>query len=108
GFLKLIKGAKEILYKNILIKACVRELEEQLAVITKRKLCKRKQIQHSGILEYGLAASRVAAEACVSTVQRCRNYSKTGHNAQTCQEGAETSSKSNASTQYARLLFNSK
>ncbi|KAF1922940.1 uncharacterized protein M421DRAFT_76577, partial [Didymella exigua CBS 183.55] len=31
--------------------------------ITKRKSRKRKQIQHSGTLEYGLAALRVAAEA---------------------------------------------
>ncbi|KAF1922327.1 uncharacterized protein M421DRAFT_78783 [Didymella exigua CBS 183.55] len=52
-----------MLHKNVLIKACVRELEEQLVVITKRKSRKRKQIQHSGTLEYGLAALWVAAEA---------------------------------------------
>ena len=44
GFLKLIKGAKEMLHKNVLIKARVQELKEQLAVITKRKSRKRKQI----------------------------------------------------------------
>ncbi|KAF1922229.1 uncharacterized protein M421DRAFT_79111, partial [Didymella exigua CBS 183.55] len=91
---KLVKGAKEMLHKNVLIKARMRELEEQLAVITKRKSRKRKQIQHGGTLEYGPAASRVAAEACTqggggqlgaqSTVRRCGNCSKTGHNAQTC------------------------
>ncbi|KAF1930301.1 uncharacterized protein M421DRAFT_45525, partial [Didymella exigua CBS 183.55] len=93
GFLKLVKGAEEMLHKNVLIKARVQELEEQLAVITKRKSRKRKQIQHGGTLEYGPAASRVAAEASQSTVRRCGNCSKTGHNARMCQEGAETSSK---------------
>ncbi|KAF1928157.1 uncharacterized protein M421DRAFT_64397 [Didymella exigua CBS 183.55] len=44
-----------MLHKNILIKARVQELKEQLAVITKRKLRKRKQIQHGGTLEYGPA-----------------------------------------------------
>jgi hypothetical protein len=33
-----------MLYKNVLIKACVQELKEQLAEITKRKGHKRKQI----------------------------------------------------------------
>ncbi|KAF1926690.1 uncharacterized protein M421DRAFT_67287 [Didymella exigua CBS 183.55] len=41
----------------------MQELEEQLAVITKRKSRKRKQIQHSGTLKYGPAASWVAAKA---------------------------------------------
>jgi hypothetical protein len=37
-----------------------------LAVMTKRKSRKRKQIQRGGTLEYGLAASQVAAEASVA------------------------------------------
>jgi hypothetical protein len=37
GFSKLVKGAEEILHKNVLIKARVQELEEQLAEVTKRK-----------------------------------------------------------------------
>ena len=36
SFLKLIKGAEEMLHENVLIKARVRELEEQLAEVTKR------------------------------------------------------------------------
>jgi hypothetical protein len=44
GFLKLIKGAKEMLHKNVLIKARVRELKEQLAAVTKRQGRKRKRI----------------------------------------------------------------
>ncbi|KAJ8112951.1 hypothetical protein OPT61_g4814 [Boeremia exigua] len=125
GFLKLVKGAEEMLHENVLIKARVRELEEQLAVITKRKSQKRKQIQHGGTLEYGPAALQVAAEASVAaqpskktrgagsaeggqlTVQRCGNCGKTGHNARTCQEGAEASSELDASTEYAGLLFDS-
>ena len=125
GFSKLVKGAEEMLHENVLIKARVRELEEQLAVMTKRKSRKRKQIQRGGTLEYGLAASQVAAEASVaaqpskktrgrggqegaqSSVRRCGNCGKTGHNARTCQEGAETSSESDVSTQYAGSLFES-
>jgi hypothetical protein len=37
GFSKLVKGAKEMLHENVLIKARVRELKEQLAEVTKRK-----------------------------------------------------------------------
>ena len=125
GFSKLVKGAEEMLHENVLIKARVRELEEQLAVMTKRKSRKRKQIQHGGTLEYGPAALQVAAKASVAaqpskktrgaggagggqpTVRRCGNCGKTGHNARTCQEGAEASSESDASTEYAGSLFNS-
>ncbi|KAF1922770.1 uncharacterized protein M421DRAFT_77106, partial [Didymella exigua CBS 183.55] len=100
---KLIKGAKEMLHKNVLIKACVQELKEQLAVITKRKSRKRKQIQHSGTLEYGPGASWVAAEACADqqiaheerqggarsglsqrAQRRCTRCKETGHNSRTC------------------------
>ncbi|PVH90174.1 hypothetical protein DM02DRAFT_474727, partial [Periconia macrospinosa] len=102
GFSNLVNGAEEMLHENVLIKARVRELEEQLAVMTKRKLRKRKQIQHGDTLEYGPTASRVAAGASVaahpskksrgvggrgaqSNLQRCGNCGKTGHNARTCQ-----------------------
>jgi hypothetical protein len=33
-----------MLHKNIIIKAYIQELKEQLAEITKRKSCKQKQI----------------------------------------------------------------
>ena len=49
-----------MLHENVLIKARVQELEEQLAEITKRKTCKRKQIQHRGTIEYSTAALLVA------------------------------------------------
>ena len=55
-----------MLHKNVLIKAYVQELKEQLVVITKRKLRKRKQIQHGSTLKYSLAASQVAAKASVA------------------------------------------
>jgi hypothetical protein len=63
-----------MLYKNILIKAYVQELEEQLAEITKRKGRKRKQIQHSRTIEYGAAVLSVAksATAACTVLKRAR------------------------------------
>jgi hypothetical protein len=76
----------------------------KLAVVTRRKSRKRKQIQQGGTIEYGTAAAQVAAEAlqtpqqlkkaCGSSdqetaqpaVQRCGNCSRTGHNTQTCKK----------------------
>jgi hypothetical protein len=119
GFSKLVKGAEEMLHENVLIKARVRELEEQLAEVTKRKTRKRKQIQQGGTLEYGAAALSVAESATAArTVSKrarvgsgqeraqpgqrhCGNCGKTGHNARTCQKDAEEDSASNASASYA-------
>ncbi|KAF2809131.1 uncharacterized protein BDZ99DRAFT_389580, partial [Mytilinidion resinicola] len=104
GFLKLIKGAEEMLYKNILIKARVKKLKEQLAEITKRKGRKRKQIQTSGIIEYSIAAlyiaakvsrafnlrkkvgSRDSANRALPAQRRCRNCGEAGHNTRTCKK----------------------
>jgi hypothetical protein len=55
-----------MLHQNALQAARIHELEEQLAVITKRKLRKRKHIQYGGTIEYGEAAAQVAAEASVA------------------------------------------
>ena len=125
GFSQLIKGGEQMLHQNALQAARIAELEEQLAVMTRRKSRKRKQIQHGGTLEYGPAASRVAAEASVaaqpskktrsarsqegtqSTQRRCGNCGGTGHNARTCQKDTEASSESDMSTQYAGSLFDS-
>jgi len=63
GFSQLIKGGELMLHQNALQAARISELEEQLAVITKRKTRKRKQIQHGGTMEYGTAAAQVAAKA---------------------------------------------
>ena len=52
-----------MLHQNAMLAARVHELEEQLAVMTKRKSRKRKQIQQGGAMEYGTAAAQVAAEA---------------------------------------------
>jgi hypothetical protein len=75
-----------------------------LAVITKRKTRKRKQIQHSGTIEYSEAAAQVATAASVAarrskkargggdqeraqpTVRRCGNCGGTGHNSRTCKK----------------------
>jgi hypothetical protein len=50
-----------MLHQNALISSQITKLEEQLAVITKRKTRKRKRIQHGGTLEYGEASTQVAA-----------------------------------------------
>ena len=55
-----------MLHQNALLAARNKELKEQLAVITKRKSRKRKQIQQGGTMEYGEAAAQVAAEASVA------------------------------------------
>jgi hypothetical protein len=75
-----------MLYKNALLAARTFELEEQLAVMTKRKMRKRKRIQHGGTMEYGEAAeASIAAgrskktrgssdqERAQPPVQRCGN-----------------------------------
>jgi len=54
-----------MLYKNILIEARVRELKKQLIEITKHKARKQKRIQHSGIIEYSIAASYVATKVSI-------------------------------------------
>jgi urease gamma subunit len=54
-----------MLHQNALQAAQITELEEQLAVITKRKTCKQKQIQQGGTMEYGEAVALVATEASV-------------------------------------------
>jgi hypothetical protein len=96
-----------MLHQNALQAARISELEEQLAVLTKRKTRKRKYVQHGGTIESGEAAAQVAAEASVAagrskkarsggdqeraqpTVRRCGNCGGTGHNARTCKNDTE-------------------
>jgi hypothetical protein len=66
GYSQLIKGGELMLHQNALQAARISELEEQLAVITKRKTRKRKHVQHGGTMEYGEAAAQVAAEASMA------------------------------------------
>jgi hypothetical protein len=56
GFLQLVKGAELMLYQNILQAVRITELKEQLAVLTKRRSRKRKQIQQGGSVEYSIRA----------------------------------------------------
>jgi tryptophan synthase beta subunit len=65
SFSQLIKGGKLMLHQNVLLTAHVHKLEEQLAVVTKRKSRKRKWIQQGGTIEYGIAAAQVAAKASI-------------------------------------------
>jgi hypothetical protein len=125
SFSQLVKGAEYMLHQAVLLAARNTELEEQLAVITKRKTRKRKRLQHGGTLEYGTAAAQVAAEASAApqrskkargssdhetaqpALRRCGTCGGTGHNARTCKKDTEASSKSDASTVYAASLLNS-
>jgi hypothetical protein len=52
-----------MLHQNALLTARIYELEEQLAVVTKRKSRKRKRIQQDSTIEYRTVAAQVAAEA---------------------------------------------
>jgi len=123
GFSQLIKGGELMLHENALQRARISELEEQLAVMIKRKSRKRKRIQQGGTIEYGTAAAQVAAEASAApqrskktrssgdqepaqpALRRCGNCGKTGHNARTCKNDVEETSESDASTTYAGSLF---
>ena len=114
-----------MLYQNALLVARNRELEEQLAVMTKQKSRKRKWIQQGSTMEYGTAAAQVAAEASVApqrskkargsgdqepaqpALRRCGNCSRTGHNARTCKKNTEISSELDESTTYIGSLFDS-
>jgi hypothetical protein len=114
-----------MLHQNALLTARVHELEEQLAVMTKRKTRKRKRIQQGGTMEYGTAAAQVAAEASAApqrskkarggsdqepaqpAIRRCGNCGGTGHNVRTCKKDTEISSESDASTIYVGSLFDS-
>jgi hypothetical protein len=125
GFSQLIKGGELMLHQNALQAARIHELEEQLAMITKRKSRKRKHIQHGGTMEYGEAAAQVAAEASIAAerskkargsgvqepaqpaLRRCGNCGRTGHNARTCKKDTEISSESDVSTTYVGSLFDS-
>ena len=125
GFSQLIKGGELMLHQNALLTARVHELEEQLAVVTKRKTRKRKRIQQGGTMEYGTAAAQVAAEASAApqrskkargggdqepaqpALRRCSNCSRTGHTARTCRKDTEISSESDVSTTYVGSLYNS-
>jgi hypothetical protein len=65
GFSQLVKGAELMLHQNVLLTARIHEVEEQLAVMTKQKARKQKQLQHGGTLEYREAADQVADSAAL-------------------------------------------
>jgi hypothetical protein len=108
---KLERGHQRLLHRVALVDAHVCDLEEQLAVMTKRKSRKRKRLQTGGTVEYGEGASRVAL-AQSSTVQsakkahsgggsrRCGNCGETGHNVRSCTQAPDELSESEASTQF--------
>ena len=111
-----------MLHENVLIKARVRELEEQVAEITKRKGRKRKRIQTSGTIEYSVGVLYVAFKAQAASQsskkarssyrdeqalpgqRHCRNCGKTGHNARTCQKDKEEEEESDSSASYVSSL----
>lgn len=125
GFSQLVKGAELMLHQNTLQAARIAELEEQLAVITKRRERKRKRIQQGGTIEYGVASAQVAAEASTApprlkkarssgdceraqpALRRCSTCGETGHNARTCRKDVHVSSESDSSITDAESLFDS-
>jgi hypothetical protein len=112
GFSQLVKGAELMLHQNVLQSARITELEEQLAVLTKRRSRKRKQIQQGGSIEYGIGALQAVSDAGMSaqqpkrtryeagserglpTQRRCRNCGIAGHNSRTCQRDRDAPSES--------------
>jgi hypothetical protein len=98
GFSQLIKGGELMLHQNALQAARISELEEQLAVMTKRKTRKRKQIQHGGTIESKKARGGGDQERAQLTVRRCGNCGGTGHNACTCKKDTEDNSESELSS----------
>ena len=100
----------------------ITKLKEQLVEVTKRKGRKRKQIQTGGTMEYGTAASYVAAEAskasqlpkkacggggdkqALPAQRRCGNCGEAKYNARTCKKDKGEASKSNTSISYASSL----
>ena len=107
-----------MLHKNVLMEARVRELEEQLAEVTKRQGRKRKRIQTGGTLDFGAGALQVAKNATAGCTalkkargegsqekaqpgqRRCGTCGETGHNACTCQRDVEEDSLSDTSESY--------
>jgi hypothetical protein len=55
-----------MLHHAVLLAARNTELEEQLAIMTKRKSRKRKRVQQGGTMEYCEAAAQVVPEASVA------------------------------------------
>jgi hypothetical protein len=120
-----VKGAELMLHQNVLLAARNKELEEQLAVMTKRKTRKRKQIEQGGTIEYGGAAAQVAAEASVAAgrskkarggrdqekaqpaLRCCGNCGKSGHNARTCKKNLAYKSELGLSSICTELLVDS-
>jgi hypothetical protein len=118
-------GYSDLEHQNALLTACVHELKEQLAVVTKRKSRKRKRIQQGSTMEYRTVAAQVAAEAAAASqrskkargggdrepaqpaVRRCGSCGRTRHNARTCRKDTEISSESDVSTMYVGSLFDS-
>jgi hypothetical protein len=114
-----------MLHQNALLTAYVHKLEEQLAVVTKRKSRERKRIQQGGTIEYGTIAAQVATKASTApqrskkargsgdqepaqpALRRYRNCGRTRHNARTCKKDTKASSESDESTTYIGSLFDS-
>ena len=65
-----------MLHENILTKARVRELEEQVAELTKRRERKRKRIQTGSIIEFSAGALQVAESASAARTRSKKSSSR--------------------------------
>ena len=125
AYAQLVRGGNSLLVQFNLQAARIKELEEQLAVQTKRKTRKRKQIQKGGTLEFGSGADLAVTASSSNTratkrgrtngnqeapsraLRRCGNCGETGHNKITCRKRPEDEEESDASTQFVGSLFDS-
>jgi hypothetical protein len=65
-----------MLHKNILIKARVQELKEQVAKLTKRRERKRKRIQIGSTIEFSAGALQVAKSASTARTRSKKGSSR--------------------------------
>ena len=65
-----------MLHENILIKARVRELKEQVAELTKRRGRKRKRIQTGSTIEFSTGALQVAKSASAARTRSKKGSSR--------------------------------
>jgi len=111
---QIAKSTIKVMHKVVLIEACVRELEEANAALSKRRRAKKSRIQVGGPLSMHNATDILAdrdvqaqleeemrsgsgrTKRRTAGLQHCSNCGKIGHNSRTCQEDMEMDDKSDS------------
>jgi uncharacterized protein Veg len=65
-----------MLHKNILIKARIQELKEQVVELTRRKERKRKRIQTGSIIEFSAGVLQIAKSASAARTTSKKSSSR--------------------------------